>query len=1082
VLDRTALVDTIVVTRGAHPYLERVLDAVADQTLAPRTLTVVDVSDALDAAPLVAARAEAGRFSAATTVRTVRADRAASFSAAVTLAVQGLAPAGPDEGPEGGGPGSASDDGTTREDRWLWLLHDDSAPAPQALEALVAAVEHAPSVGLAGAKQVRWDEPDRLLEVGLTVSRAGRRLTGVEPGEIDQGQHDGREDVLAVGLAGALVRRGLWRELGGPDRVLGPFGDGLDLSVRARRAGHRVIVVPGAVVQHAQLSLHGLGVHDPVPGLLVPEDLDETAADPSFGRRLRSRLYWRVGRGAGWWAPLLSLWFVLAGVPRALWRVAVKQPRQALDEIAAPWWVLSRFPQATLARVRAARTARIPRRTLRPLYASSRDILAADRSQRLARAARRRLAILGNDLVRAERRVLGRRRRGALSIAVLGLLAVTGVALTSQVAGLLHGRHLVGGALLPASGSWAQWWQAVSSGWNNDGTGVSAPADGFVTLLGPVLALAGGRTQLAVSVMFVGALLVAGLGAWYASGAATRSLPVRLWATLVWVAAPVLLVGATSGRLGAMLVHALLPWLALALARALGVQRADAPGGHRPPVTGSLAALGGAGLAFTAVVASAPVLLVPGILALVVVTVAARGASRRSRLALWLVPLPALVVLAPTLVRVVVTWSAGGWRVLVADPGGLSDSTPAPAWAGLLGQPTPPARWPEALGPLAAPGPWLLGGLLVVLALVGLWRAGARGALARSGVLLAALGTAAAVVSARTAVSVSGGEVVHGWAGAGTSLAALGLLAAAAMALDGVGARTRTRAIGVAQAAVVLLVLVSVAVPLATLVQGVVTTRRDTVVTARDTVLVPAIGRQMQDGPRRARVLALERDDAVVAYQLLRSDGTQVTDSSAVVAVGRLRSTDDPVATVVAELVGGGGERTARTLQDYGVGAVLLPDATGDGAVLASTLDTVDGLQRATEGDHDLVWRVVTSDDALGQASWARVVGSDGTVEQLLAAGPGGVRDTVPAGPADRVLTVAETAAPGWRATLDGKPLPRVEDPHGLLAYRLGPQGGTVTVAYDRASRVWWLALQGGVLLVFTLLALPVRRRRGGSR
>src|SRR5690606_12891135 len=100
-----------------------------------------------------------------------------------------------------------------------------------------------------------WDEPARVLEVGLSTSRFGRRMTGLDAPEVDQGQHDGREDVLGVGTAGMLVRQGVWEDLGGTDPALGPYGDGLDLSRRARLAGHRVIVVPGAVVRHAQASL-----------------------------------------------------------------------------------------------------------------------------------------------------------------------------------------------------------------------------------------------------------------------------------------------------------------------------------------------------------------------------------------------------------------------------------------------------------------------------------------------------------------------------------------------------------------------------------------------------------------------------------------------------------------------------------------------------------------------------------------------------------------------------------------------------------------------------------------------------------
>ena len=65
----------------------------------------------------------------------------------------------------------------------MWLFHDDCAPHAAALDHLLRALEHTSNVAVAGAKQVRWGAPDELLEVGSTVPRSGRRMTGVEDGE-----------------------------------------------------------------------------------------------------------------------------------------------------------------------------------------------------------------------------------------------------------------------------------------------------------------------------------------------------------------------------------------------------------------------------------------------------------------------------------------------------------------------------------------------------------------------------------------------------------------------------------------------------------------------------------------------------------------------------------------------------------------------------------------------------------------------------------------------------------------------------------------------------------------------------------
>ena len=89
----------------------------------------------------------------------------------------------------------------------MWILHDDANPDPGALEALLAAAADDPRADILGPKLREWPSLRRLLELGVTISGTGRRETGLERGEYDQGQHDDVRQVLAVNTAGMLVRR-----------------------------------------------------------------------------------------------------------------------------------------------------------------------------------------------------------------------------------------------------------------------------------------------------------------------------------------------------------------------------------------------------------------------------------------------------------------------------------------------------------------------------------------------------------------------------------------------------------------------------------------------------------------------------------------------------------------------------------------------------------------------------------------------------------------------------------------------------------------------------------------------------------
>jgi len=1105
----TAPVTAVVVTRGSTAYLSTTLEALAAQTRKPMRVVLVDVGDEHDAA-LAGTFDRAFAMDGAPALVMIAAPGARTFGDAVRRALA--------DGVEGDGLAAS----------WLWLLHDDSAPAPTALAELVRAVSRARSVGVAGVKQLHWSQQGRLLEAGLRTSRSGRRMTDVEPGELDQGQHDARDDVLGVGIAGALVRRDVWTQLDGPDPALGPFGDGLDLSRRARLAGHRVIVVPEAVVRHAQATFFGLR-DDP---------RSRPNARRSHAARRQAVVHQRLTTAPLPLVPVVAVLAVVLGVVRSLVQVAAKQPGLAVDELQAPLAAFAR----PVAIVRARRTARatrtVRRATLRPLQATWRDVWRQAQDRRLARIEARKVSSAPSELELRELAGITTRRRVTLGATMALLAIVVAVALGPLVSAVLGGARLAGQALVPATSDLGDLWAAATSGWVAGGLGAPGPADALLTaLLGPTL-LAGGQLDVAVAVILLVSLLLAGWGAWVAAGAATRSVGVRAWAAVVWAGAPALLLGLGQGRLGAVVAHVALPWVAVGVARAVGVQRVDQVlsglatarrddegDGEGPAVdvptqrprtdavlvgapepTGSVTAAAGAALAFALAVAGAPVLLVPGVVALLVVA----ACARRHRLRLVLAVVPALVLLGPTIVEAA-RRGAAGWRLLVAGPGLPVVAAPTTPLDRLLGVPDDAS----ALVPGWASGirdvwPLALGALVVLLAVLALLRGAPASRAVRAGWLVAAVALAAATVVVRIPVGFEDGAAVHGWSGPLLSLAGLGLMGAAVVGADRLRERLAHHTFGWRQPLVALLTVVSVAVPLVWLGGWTWQARSGDAVAlhAVDRAVVPAVGRQAQTSPDAARVLALSAAAASdssrtsdASWQLMRGDGPLLVDQAAAVSTraltGDLREPAaagaDPAAgevdEIVARLVRGATADVSADLGALAVADVLVPPLgsdAGSGARVArdrlvATLDSTPGLERVTQGASGTLWRTQTVDATAPAAvtAWARLQAGSATGATPVASSRLGIDTTIAAGDDERLLVLAERADPHWHATLDGRALRSVDD-GWRQAFQVGASGGHLVVTYDAPQKTPWIVLQGLVLLVTILLAAPVRRRRTG--
>ncbi|HEX9846930.1 MAG TPA: hypothetical protein VGB33_00790, partial [Acidimicrobiia bacterium] len=87
---------------------------------------------------------------------------------------------------------------------YLWLLHADARPRPDALSALVSEIERN-DAALAGSKLLKAGTMDELESVGGATDVFGEPYSGLDEGEIDLQQYDVVREVAFVTSASMLV-------------------------------------------------------------------------------------------------------------------------------------------------------------------------------------------------------------------------------------------------------------------------------------------------------------------------------------------------------------------------------------------------------------------------------------------------------------------------------------------------------------------------------------------------------------------------------------------------------------------------------------------------------------------------------------------------------------------------------------------------------------------------------------------------------------------------------------------------------------------------------------------------------------
>lgn len=824
---------------------------------------------------------------------------------------------------------------------WLWLLHDDSAPRVDALTELLKVVEVSPSVAVIGPKQLQWNDPRQIMQLGLTLTRRGAIFSPVA-GELDQAQHDELDDVLAVGTAGMLVRTQVFTELGGFDPAAPNLAADVDFSIRVRRAGHRVVVAPLAQVAHAGLSLAG------------KRSKRWLGTSPRAALR-RANMHLRIAYSPLIFALVYILFAPVIGILRAIWSIAAKHPNRIWAELSGGFWLFFTSFKRLSSRRLARKNSVLGLSALDGLRATRQQV----RQQRLNDAMREDLEVLGEEAVAGSAAPLlqegaidtsrDERNRQTLS----GSGAYWWVAALSALSFAFWptNQAAIGGGLLPLSADWYTLFTHAGASFQNIGLGFYGPSDPFNWVLLALGSLTPWQPSLGVAVLLFLAKPLAFLGAWKALSLITSRGWLRNLGALLFALWPAFSTAQLDGRITSVIATITLPWFTLATARAAGMGQ-NAP---RRSAQRTWSWVGASGLLLLVIGASAPNLL-PVLLAAIVVVLFSR--LRKFGYLLW-IPLPLAAAMLPIIYFEVV----GLLHPLapLADPGLPQQSPVHQFWQLLLagGTANSQSLWGAGAYSIWITVPVILLAaiallskrfvfastlwLLVIAALVSAWLA--------ERLEFAAIGVGSSAIAI---------DRVNGSPYALLALAAMGIITLAIFALDQLSVRAPRRIFAALTAAITVVPSAmffavgptQVSFGGERVVPSIVAAE-----TARGSQLKTLVLKDVtvQEGETQQRRLTAE---------LVSGDGVQLDDVSsayrfALAGLAKDRTEYAQVGQLVADLASANGTDSTAALRAAGIGYILQPSSSSQNArALAIALDGNDALEAVGQTDYGRLWRV----------------------------------------------------------------------------------------------------------------------------
>lgn len=917
-------------------------------------------------------------------------------------------------------------------EEWLWILHDDCALHPLALESLLSSVVERPNVVMAGPKLLGWHNRTHLLEVGISLATNGARWTGLEPSEYDQGQRDGVHEVLSVSTAGALIRRDVFEELGGFDLNLELFRDDVDFGWRVRTAGHAVVVATDAIGYHAQAASNERRPID-VKGAFLhrPLLLDR-----------RNAAYVLLANSSLWSIPWLAIQLLSGAVFRSIGYLFAKLPGYASDEILAIATLLIHPKELLEARKLRKKnryiSSRVVKNFLPSRYTQIRSSLARGIDSLRAKLLPDSLAephtALSELTLNEDEDLLTPLEHKPWKLVLLRPLVAASTILALVTLFWARNRFgaISGGALAQSPDSFRDLFKMYVASWHEIGMGSGLSTPPWVLILSTASLITFGNVKLFITSFFI----LAPFLMLFTSHRYLRRFTDNQWlsagAALLYALSPVSIAAVNSGRLGLLIFLILIPIFISELRNWVEIE------------TRSWRSIFAYSLFIWFLYAFNPSVLL--------ILIGAVGftlyrdftfVQKNYKDPLFIARLNKRL----TLIAIPILLSAPGSLSLFIHPSnllneiGLSISGGGPnsaLLANLGGQGSLP--W------------WAISPITIVL-LITYFSSTAARKFASLGLVFLLSGTLVSsfVISAH-------GSSVSTRVSAGTFIAIATLLSitSAVVMFDKIRVRLEQSHLNYRHISVAAVLLITIFYSFAS-ISWLITAGADSPLRRNSQEILPAFLSVEEDA--KTVVLRTYRHDGQSTLSYYISRGSEVALGEADVAPPDLPIISD----AIEGLVDNTGVTSSKVFADYGIKYVFLKNPVNDEVV--QTIDGLGGFNRTSATKAGIVWRVLKDT--------GRLIFTDYSGREKIIVSKG-VRAYIPT---PGTITLTENFSNSWQISQNGYRLARIENANGLPSFE-ATTGGHISVIHDGKTRRAWISFFLIALVTTAVLALPAGRRR----